>query len=159
MPKKIALIIYLLILLWLCTQVPFILPEEFYEHWGYIIATTFAGFLLTITSLATNGFVCYVLVFFSNIGDPTDYLCVLIAIADMFLPLLKYPIMVADLWIYKKKLYMNVNYLTFRDATEKFAASHNGVAAASIFTFTLICIIRYIFLLTNIALSSKIGLG
>ena len=57
---------------------------------------------------------------------------------------LRYPIEVADLWIFKEKLYeTNINYNPFKKATARLAASHHGVAATSTLAFALICIIRF----------------
>ena len=63
----------------------------------------------------------------------------------IFFPLyiFRYPIEIADLWIYEKKLYQDINYIPLKKATARFAASHHGVAATSTLAFSLACVIRF----------------
>jgi len=134
---------YLVVLIYFCVLVPFITPQGFYENYDYIIASTIGGSIFTLTSVAVNAFAFYVLIFRSNGKEPTNYLFALIAIFDLVLPVLYYPIKIADLWIYKSKLYESMDYQSFMDTTVQLAATHIGVATASVVTFTFICLLRF----------------
>ena len=136
-------IIYLLVLLYFCVMVPFISRQEFYENYDYIVATTIGGVIFTLTSILMNDFAFYVLTFGSSVKEPNNYLFALITIFDLLLPILYYPIRISDLWIYKNKLYRNMNYNSFMAATVQLAAAHMGVATASVITFTFICLLRF----------------
>lgn len=128
------------ILIYSCFLFPFTLNHFSFSSKEFLYGVTFGGVVLTLASCVGNCFMCYVLLFGFNTSRPLDFLLVSIAIGDIVLPLLQYPMWIAIMWTLT--LSSNIKHLRALATAMRFMSA----LSVGCITFSFMCI-AFVFIL------------